>query len=72
MKQVSKLALLTLATLTVPAAASAAAPFEGRWANPRVRDDPKGRAERDGGQGLRARRDLQGTALDEGQLGRVF
>jgi uncharacterized protein (DUF2147 family) len=31
----SKLALLTLATLAVPAAASAGAPFEGRWANPK-------------------------------------
>ena len=31
----SKLALLTLAALAVPAAASAGAPFEGRWANPK-------------------------------------
>ncbi len=36
MKQVlSKLGLLTLAALAVPTAASAAAPFEGRWANPK-------------------------------------
>ncbi len=31
----SKLALLSLAVVAVPAGASAGAPFEGRWANPK-------------------------------------